>query len=412
VTGAIRHTVKAGLRIAVEHPSLILWYLRNRVRCGLLPLERAFGDGRSLPPRFVTLKPTLRCNLRCEFCRFVANGDVFGKRDWLEIEGWKRIIDEIAPHRPYICLTGGEPTMYPHLAELVAHIKGHGLICVLTTNGTMLEQRAGALLQAPPDLIILSIDGPREVHDRVRKASGTYDRALKGIQAVVSRQSSVVSGGGQSAVGSRQSAEASRAQNAGILSSQPSALSPHPFLVVNTAITGHTYETALEMVRVAREFGAAALNFQHFWFLTRRMVEVHNARWGDCFPLDYGRIGGTETEGVDADRLFETVQRLKQEDFGLPILFYPELDREEMRTYYAEPETFTHRMTPGCAWLSTDILPNGDVSPCFDLVCGNVLEQSFLEIWNNEPFRDHRRRLARAGPYSICARCCAYFRRD
>ena len=67
---------------------------------------------------------------------------------------------------------------------------------------------------------------------------------------------------------------------------------------LNAAITGHTYDSALEMVEVAREFGAFALNFQHFWFLTRRMTEAHNARWGDCFPLDYDRIGGTAAEGV------------------------------------------------------------------------------------------------------------------
>lgn len=370
-------TARAGLQIAAQHPALVVWYLQNRFRNFLIPLERQLAGGRSLPPRFVTLKPTLRCNLRCEFCRFVSNGDVFGKKDWLEIDDWRRIVDEVAPYRPYVCLTGGEPTLYPHIAELVAHIKSRGLICVLTTNGTLLEQRAEALAEAPPDVVILSVDGPRKVHDRVRLADGTYDRALKGARKLASV----------------------RRRDA-------------PYLVVNTAITGHTYESALEMTRVAGEFGAFALNFQHFWFLTRPMVEAHNARWGDCFPLDYEHVGGTATEGVDTDRLYETILRLKREDAGLPVLFYPELDREEMRTYYDQPEAFTHRAVPTCAWTSTDIMPNGDVSPCFDLICGNAREQPFAEIWNGPAFRDHRNRLASGGPYPVCARCCAYFRRD
>ena len=371
-------TLGAGLRIAAEHPSLILWYLENRLRTTLLPLERAAADGRSLPPRFVTLKPTLRCNLRCEFCRFVANGDVFGKRDWMEIADWRRVVDEIAPFRPYVCLTGGEPLMYPHLAELVAHVKQRGMRCVLTTNGTLLEERAETLMEAPPDLLILSLDGPREIHDRVRKGAGAYDRALRGARRLAR------------------------------LRERSSA----PYLVVNAAITGHTYETAREMVGVAREFGALALNFQHFWFLTRPMVAAHNARWGDCFPLEYEHVGGTATEGVDTGRLYETVRRLEGEDCGLPVVFYPRLDREQMRVYYAEPERFLHHAPPSCAWLSTDILPNGDVSPCFDLVCGNVLERPFSEIWNGEAFRAHRQRLTADGPYPICARCCAYFRKD
>jgi MoaA/NifB/PqqE/SkfB family radical SAM enzyme len=377
IPASLRHNLGAGLSIAAQDPGMILWYLRNRLRSVGLPLERAFGDGRSGPPGFITLKPTLRCNLRCEFCRFVSNGDVFGKRDWLEIDDWKRVIDEIAPYQPYLCITGGEPTMYPHLAELIAHCNHHGLRSVLTTNGTMLEARAEALLESPPGLVILSLDGPQPVHDAVRMVSGTYERALRGARKLIS------------------------------LRKRPSA----PYLVVNTAITGQTYESALRMVDVAREFGAFALNFQHFWFMTRPMVDAHNARWGDCFPLDFDRVGGTATEGVDTDRLYDTIQRLKREDFGLPIVFYPELSREEMAIYYGDPERFTHRATPSCAWISTDIMPNGDVSPCFELVAGNVIHQPFAEIWNSEPFRAHRRRLA-GGPYPICARCCAYFRRD
>jgi MoaA/NifB/PqqE/SkfB family radical SAM enzyme len=374
-----RSTLRAGLQVAAEHPGLLVWYLQNRLRQVVLPVEQRRTDGWSLHPRFITLKPTLRCNLRCEFCRFVANGAVFGARDWMELEDWVRVLDEVAPHRPYACITGGEPTLYPHLPELIAHVKRRGMICVLTTNGTLLEKKAATLAEAGPDLVILSIDGPRDVHDQVRLRDGTYERALAGARAL------------RSAVSGKQKAAR---------------------LVLNAAITGQTWRSALELVEVAREFDAFALNFQHFWFLTRSMVDEHNARYGDCFPLNFDQVGGTSTEGVDADGLFETIARLKSTDFGFPVLFYPELGREEMRAYYGQPEQFTHRLTPACAWISTDILPNGDVSPCFDLVVGNVLETPFREIWNGDEFRAHRRRLSAGGPYSICARCCAYFRKD
>jgi MoaA/NifB/PqqE/SkfB family radical SAM enzyme len=365
-----------GIRLVAEHPAALLWYLRNRVRQGLIPLERLLGEGRSAPPRFLTLKPTLRCNLRCEFCRFVANGDVFGGRDWLDLADWTRVIDEAAPHRPYICLTGGEPTLYPHLPELVAHIKKRGLVCVVTTNGTLLEQKAEALLERPPDAFILSLDGPREVHDRVRCRDGAFDRAVRGAHRV------------------RELRKGSA-----------------PYLILNTAITGHTWETARELVRIAGELGAFALNFQHFWFMTRGMVEAHNTRWGDCFPLDFDRLGGTATEGVDVDALWSTIQELKRRDWGFPVPFYPDLGRVEMETYYRDPERFTRRHTPTCAWISTDILPNGDLSPCFDLVAGNVLQEPLEQLWNNQSMRDHRLRL-QEGPYPVCARCCAYFRVD
>jgi MoaA/NifB/PqqE/SkfB family radical SAM enzyme len=310
----------------------------------------------------------------------VANGDVFGKRDWLDIADWERIIGELAPFQPYICITGGEPTMYPHIAALIAHIKDRGMTCVMTTNGTMLAHRAEELLHNPPDIIILSIDGPRDVHDAVRMVDGTYDRALKGVQ-VIHRL--------KEAKGSRL-----------------------PYLVTNSAITGRTYENTLELIDVAKAFGAFAMNFQHFWFLTQGQVDAHNRLHGDCFPLDFAHVGGTFTEGVQTDHLYDVIEQIKRDDHGFPIIFYPELTREQMRTYYADPNTFTHRIAPDCAWISTDILPNGDVSPCFDLICGNLLQNSFMEIWNNDIFRAHRNRLSHDGPYPVCSRCCAYFRHD
>jgi MoaA/NifB/PqqE/SkfB family radical SAM enzyme len=380
MTGNTRRLLRSGWQAATEHPALIVWYARNRLRNAVLPLERAFGDGASLGPRFVTLKPTLRCNLRCEFCRFVSSGDVFGKRDWLEVEEWERIVDEIAPFQPYVCLTGGEPTMVPWIGRLIAHIKRRGLTCVMTTNGTMLAARAAALIDSPPDLLILSIDGPRELHDRVRMVDGTFDRAVEGIHTL-------------------QRLQRERGQRT-------------PYLIVNSAITGRTYASIVELVEIARGLGAFALNFQHFWFMTRAMVEAHNRLHGDCFPLDFEKLGGAETAGVPTDELYDTIQRVRREDHGIPITVFPELGREAMRTYYQEPTRFTHRMTPSCAWISTDILPNGDVSPCYDLVVGNVRREPFMQAWNSPAFRDHRQRLTRHGQYPVCARCCAYFRHD
>ena len=218
------------------------------------------------------------------------------------------------------------------------------------------------------------------MHDAGRGVAGAFDRALEGVEALRSRQRE-------------------RRQRL-------------PYLILNTAITGRTWESAVEMIDIARQFGAWAINFQHFWFMTRKMIDAHNLRYGDCFPLDFERIGGTDTNGVDPGALHENIERLKREDFGLPISFYPELTRETIGPYYADPQAFTHRHTPSCAWISTDIMPNGNVEPCFDLACGNVLEQPFLEIWNGETFRAHRRRLTTDGQYPVCARCCAYFRKD
>ena len=136
-----------------------------------------------------------------------------------------------------------------------------------------------------------------------------------------------------------------------------------PYLVINSAITGRTYENAVELIEVAKAFGAFALNFQHFWFLTQGMVDAHNRLHGDCFPLDFDHVGGTFTEASRPTASTTPSSRSSARTTASPIIFYPELTREQMRTYYADPNTFTHQQIPDCAWMSTDILPNGDVPP-------------------------------------------------
>ena len=117
---------------------------------------------------------------------------------------------------------------------------------------------------------------------------------------------------------------------------------------------------------------------------------------------------------MDVENVIRIVHQIKEQTKGskIPVMFHPDIPDDEIRIYYNEPDRFVHRKPAACAWLNTDILPNGDVSPCFDVICGNITQDKFSAIWNNFAFRDHRQRLHVEGDFPICARCCAYWRRD
>ncbi|HEY0072909.1 MAG TPA: radical SAM protein [Abditibacteriaceae bacterium] len=387
---AVKMVKGIGLRMLRDNPgearalagTFVPWYLQNRVRAMILPWEQQVwgrADGRSQNPRFITIKPTFRCNLRCEFCRFVANGQVFGKADYFLDDEWMKLVDEVAPYKPYFSITGGEPLLYPRIGELLGRIKHHGMHAAMVTNATLLERKAEEIMEAPPASLQVSIDGPRDTHDKLRMVDGTFDKAQRGLQKLLE-----------------------------LKARKGSAL---PVIVINSVITGSNYHNMPAMTQVAAELGASIINFQHFWFMTRPMADRHNHQWGDCMPMDADDIGTTETSGVNADELFEAMREAERVS-PIPTVFYPELNLQELDTYYNDPETFIRPRPPGCAWLQTAIFPNGDVSPCFNHVVGNIREKPFMEIWNGPEMRDHRMRLANDGPYSVCARCCAYFRYD
>jgi MoaA/NifB/PqqE/SkfB family radical SAM enzyme len=374
-------TARAGAKMVFNHPELVRWYFKNKIRVAGLVREQNTMDGFSKFPIGITLKPTFSCNLRCKMCSFVANGAVFeNPKNSLPLDVWKKVVDDVRPYKPYMWFTGGEPTLYPYFTELVHYIKEQGMMAGVTTNGTTLKRKAADILENPMDMLVVSIDGKGGIHNNVRGHERAYERTIEGVLEL-------------------QEIKKKRGLK-------------KPAVIVNCALTPDNYEQATDMIGVAEEVGAEALNFQHLWQLTESMVKTHNAKWGEWHTVSYEDMGGMEPKPMDVERVIEIVHTIKKMPAKMPVIFHPDIPDEEIRLYYNEPETFVHRRPAACAWLNTDILPNGDVSPCFDVICGNIQNEKFTDIWNNFAFKDHRRRLHKEGDFPICSRCCAYWRRD
>ena len=84
---------------------------------------------RSVPQPFKVINWKLHnvCNYSCSFC---GKGNNSGNERWFTLEKYKSIVDKIAEAcvgTPfYIVYTGGEPTLYPELMELLHYSKSKG----------------------------------------------------------------------------------------------------------------------------------------------------------------------------------------------------------------------------------------------------------------------------------------------
>ncbi|MBM3494954.1 MAG: radical SAM protein, partial [Armatimonadetes bacterium] len=365
----------------VAHPHLLLWYLRTRSRRSSLRRELRSGSVISSRPLGITLKPTYCCNLRCSMCSFAASGAVeTHPRDSLPVESWAQLVADVAPYKPYIWFTGGEPTLYRGFISLLRCVLDHGMLCGVTTNGTLLERLADEISLRPMHILVVSVDGPEPVHDRVRGIPTAFKRVSAGVRAVRA---------------------ACRRRGR-----------PGPAIVLNCSISPGNYREAAAVAAVARDLGVDCINVQHLWMMTDAVVAAHNARWGDEHSLPPEEWAGGGPPDMDPEVVIETVNAIRRNAEGLPVFVHPDLTDDETRTYYASPEEFVRRTRAACAWLNTDVLPNGDISPCFGVVCGNMTRDRFADAWNGEAFRRHRERLTAEGDLPICARCCAYWRKD
>ena len=377
--------LKKGACVFTDHPALIGWYVQNRLCNTTLKFEQGHLAGLSLFARGVTFRITSACNLRCKMCRFVESGEVFGNpNDTLPLDLWLSIVDDLAKYRPYISITGGEPTLYPHLEEILARIRKYDMRSTLTTNGTMLVKCGEALVENAPDMMIISLDGSAEVHNEVRGQPRVFEKVAEGLSFI-------------------RELKTKRSQN-------------YPILIINSSITAYNYKNAEMMIDIAKELGVDALNYQFQWSLTPKMVDAHNKLHGDFHPLSGEQLGAADPLSVDIDEVVAVVKRIRKRasswEEGIVITFHPELNNDEVRRWFEDPHNWVQRKGAACAWLNTEILPNGNVEPCFGFVCGNVKEQPFSKIWNSSTYRKYRRRLANAGDFPVCVRCCSYFRRD
>jgi cyclic pyranopterin phosphate synthase len=150
---------------------------------------RPVGDTRGRPLRDLRISVTDRCNFRCTYC---MPKEVYG-RDFQFLERSQLLtFDEI--HRlarifrghgiEKVRITGGEPLVRRQIEKLIELLaQENGLDLTLTTNGSLLKQKARALKDAGLKRVTVSLDS---LDDAVFRAMNDVDfpvaKVLEGIE--------------------------------------------------------------------------------------------------------------------------------------------------------------------------------------------------------------------------------------
>ncbi|NOR48724.1 MAG: 12,18-didecarboxysiroheme deacetylase [Methanosarcinaceae archaeon] len=123
-----------------------------------------------------------RCNLRCVHC-YAQSKDI-EYEDELTTEQGKELIDDLADFgSPVILFSGGEPTMRKDLPELAEYAKSKGMRAVISTNGTLIDEKmAKVLKKIGLSYVGISLDGVRETNDKFRGVPGAFDAAIDGLR--------------------------------------------------------------------------------------------------------------------------------------------------------------------------------------------------------------------------------------
>src|SRR5881409_1821211 len=150
-------------------PRRLLQYFRARIT----------GSVNALP--ILVLMPHSRCNCRCVMC------DI-----WKANQNKREITAaHLAPHLEafrrlgvrWIVLSGGEPLMHSNLWLFCEQLKTLDVRITLLSTGLLLQRHAKQICTTC-DEVIVSLDGTRDVHNKIRNVAGAYEKLEAGVRSL------------------------------------------------------------------------------------------------------------------------------------------------------------------------------------------------------------------------------------
>lgn len=305
------------------------------------------------PPFLVALNLTRRCNLKCAHCYLDAGTLCSGAPDELATEEVLTLLDGIASlsGETMVVLTGGEPLLRPDIETIARRAADLGLMVVVGTNGTLLNARRVAALQAAGVRAVgISLDSlDPDHHDRFRGLPGAWARTVAGIDAC---------------------------RRGGLI------------FQLHFTVTDDNAGELDDMIAFAREAGAAVLNV--------------------FFLICTGR--GRSLSNITAERYEAVLRRLAvaaREQSALLVRARCAPHFKRLARELALPITLADGYEAGGCLAGTRycrVTPEGELTPCpyMEASAGSVRTRAFAALWEEAPLFAALRAPALEGR---CGRC-------
>jgi radical SAM protein with 4Fe4S-binding SPASM domain len=300
-------------------------------------------------------------------------------KEEVNVDKWCKFIKDIAFYKPKIGIWGGEPLVYKGITELMSCIKTKGLEVGLVTNGYFLEKYAGDIV-ANMDLLGVSLDGPEEIHDKLR-GKGTFAKVIRGLEKII-------------AVKTKQ-------KNSNL------------YIEILFCITEDTYRYMSKFYRYIKQKFNVGFVFEPGWYFSPEVKRKYKQEMKEYLNFEPSYCDGfdnTKPEEIDPEKIKESIDEIEKIKGDSYVHFFTPL--KEMKKFLSDPD-YACGITKCLAPVKkVGILPNGDVTFCHacpDYIIGNIFEENLIDIWNGKKANIFRKILKEKGLFSICKRCSSLY---
>lgn len=121
------------------------------------------------------------CNCRCVMCDIWKANATAREISIADLDRHVAAIRRLHVRR--VMLTGGEPLLHRNLWALCDRLRAEDIRLTLVTTGLLIAAHAADIARSIDELVI-SIDGPPDVHDEIRRVQHGFHRIARGLQAL------------------------------------------------------------------------------------------------------------------------------------------------------------------------------------------------------------------------------------
>jgi Fe-coproporphyrin III synthase len=281
------------------------------------------------------------CNCRCVMC------DIWRRKERYELQP-----EEIARHRDslkmlgvqHVVFTGGEPLLHTQLDVLCEFFRKLDIRLTLLTTGLLLHQYA-ALIASYFSEVIVSIDGPAIVHDRIRRVKNAFTSIERGV-AELRRQSSTI------AISCRTTVQKLN----------------HTHLRETVTAAKHLNFDTISFL--AADLSSQAFNREHVWEAGRQNEVALTTLELSALNREIISLIEERADDIDSGFIVESPAKLR-------------LIVERFRAHLG----LSRPAAPVCnaPWVSAVVEIDGSVRPCFfHGVVGNIKQQTLEQAINSQ----------------------------
>ena len=330
--------------------AIALW-TKRLVNYALVNIQFRLATSRVWGNPYVLILDTINvCNLKCPLCP-TGLGMPGRPKGRMEFGMFKKIIDELGDYAYQVVLHNwGEPLLNNDIYSMIEYAKSKRIKTILSSNLNVLEEAdAEMLIRSGLDELIVSLDGASQKTYAHYRRGGDFQRVIDNINLLYSKRDE-------------------------LSSSTPKII--WQFLVFkHNAHEVSEAKSMAERMRVDK-------------------IDVCDASLGGPNQTPY--VGDKGTTDLASEWLCSEGQYVGEFD------------------YFSNPEHLTAKRCH-FLWKTVTISWDGSISPCccvYDSSTdfGDLRQQSFKEIWNNDRYRGARSLFGRSaavreGAVTICSPC-------